>query len=207
MLPIPGVSFPKLSLRTIAEILTGVALLAALAFQTVRIEGFKVWPIHVKGFIEKLEDSRQETKDVQNAFDQTVAAYRLKAAEIKAQDEANLRRVQAETAANDKERRDAYANRIAAANATAARLRDQLKARANSSGESGTSMSGVSASTDGIVENPYEAGFSVSDRLIATEQAIQLDELIKWVKHQASIPVNNEESSNGEATNLDGSGD
>jgi hypothetical protein len=32
-----------------------------------------------------------------------------------------------------------------------------------------------------------EGGFSVKDRLIATEQAIQLDELIKWVNGQAKV--------------------
>ena len=32
-----------------------------------------------------------------------------------------------------------------------------------------------------------ENGFSVDDALIATEQAIQLDELIKWVNAQAVI--------------------
>jgi hypothetical protein len=30
-------------------------------------------------------------------------------------------------------------------------------------------------------------GLSVADRLIATEQAIQLDELIRWVNAQAKI--------------------
>jgi hypothetical protein len=35
-----------------------------------------------------------------------------------------------------------------------------------------------------------QAGLSVADRLIATEQAIQLDELIKWVDRQGDIDPN-----------------
>jgi hypothetical protein len=35
-----------------------------------------------------------------------------------------------------------------------------------------------------------EDGLSISERLIATEQAIQLDELIKWVRLQAAVDNN-----------------
>jgi len=47
---------------------------------------------------------------------------------------------------------------------------------------------GLSAAPGGSPQAPGEDGFS--DRLIATEQAIQLDELIKWVKRQAAVEVN-----------------
>jgi hypothetical protein len=42
-------------------------------------------------------------------------------------------------------------------------------------------------------QSPQAAGQDgLSDRLIATEQAIQLDELIKWVKAQSKVDRNGE---------------
>jgi hypothetical protein len=46
-------------------------------------------------------------------------------------------------------------------------------------------------STSGIVAQIAEQDrFSLADRLTATEQAIQLDELIKWTKAQHAVDVN-----------------
>jgi hypothetical protein len=45
---------------------------------------------------------------------------------------------------------------------------------------------GLSAAAGGASQSASEGEFSRSDRLIATEQAIQLDELIKWARAQAA---------------------
>ena len=39
-----------------------------------------------------------------------------------------------------------------------------------------------------------ENGFSLTDRLLATEQEIQLDELIKWLTGQAAVETRSESS-------------
>ena len=48
-------------------------------------------------------------------------------------------------------------------------------------------MPGLAAAPAGIAQTPGEDRFSDSDALTATEQAIQLDELIKWVRRQAAV--------------------
>jgi hypothetical protein len=53
-------------------------------------------------------------------------------------------------------------------------------------------MPGLSVAAGGPPQAAREGGLSVTDRLTATEQAIQLDELIKWVKAQASVQPNAE---------------
>lgn len=51
-------------------------------------------------------------------------------------------------------------------------------------------MPALPASAGGIAEGTGEDGLSQSDRLTATEQAIQLDELIQWVRKQHEVEVN-----------------
>jgi hypothetical protein len=51
-------------------------------------------------------------------------------------------------------------------------------------------MSGLPAAPRSTDQAASEGGLSAEDRLTATEQAIQLDELIKWVKRQSAIDPN-----------------
>jgi hypothetical protein len=46
---------------------------------------------------------------------------------------------------------------------------------------------GLPGSTGRAAQNPGEDRLPPSDRLTATEQAIQLDELIKWIRQQAKV--------------------
>jgi hypothetical protein len=167
-----------------------LALAVALFFQTVRIEGFKVWPIHVAGLKAELATTKQQLADTKAAFAQTVANYRAAAEQAKHDDAANKARVEAEQSKINQETSDAYEARIADARARAVKLRQQLQAAADSGGRSGAPVPGVPAPAKGSAQAAGEDGFSVTDRLIATEQAIQLDELIKWVKKQAGVDVN-----------------
>ena len=48
-------------------------------------------------------------------------------------------------------------------------------------------MSGLATASGGSAQAPREDGLPVSDRELATEQAIQLDELIKWVRQQHAV--------------------
>jgi hypothetical protein len=49
---------------------------------------------------------------------------------------------------------------------------------------------GVPAPARGAAQTAREDGLSQADALTATEQAIQLDELIKWLRAQPSIDAN-----------------
>jgi hypothetical protein len=51
-------------------------------------------------------------------------------------------------------------------------------------------MSDLSAAARSIDETAREGRLPPADALTATEQAIQLDELIKWVRSQAQVDVN-----------------
>jgi uncharacterized iron-regulated membrane protein len=125
----------------------------------------------------------------QTAFAQTVVNYRTAAEKARQDDAANKARVEAKQAAINQERDASYEARIADARARAERLQhSQAAAHPGSSGT--TSVPGVPSGPGGPDGPPAEAGLPPSDALIATEQAIQLDELQRWVKSQSSIPVN-----------------
>ena len=51
-------------------------------------------------------------------------------------------------------------------------------------------VSGLSAAAGSAAQAAGEDGLPASDALTATEQAIQLDELIKWVRHQHGVDNN-----------------
>lgn len=129
----------------------------------------------------------------QAAFAQTVANYRGAAEKARALDAANAVRVKSEqTAINERTSHD-YEVRIADARTRAAaaeRVRRPATA-ATDPGAGGTaSMPGVHAPPAGAAEASSEAGLPATDALTATEQAIQLDELIKWVQRQAAVDPN-----------------
>lgn len=183
------IPIPRITLRTGAEILIGGLLVIALMCQTFRIEGFKLWPIHVHGLKEQLADAKKLAADTQEAFDKTVADYRAKAEQARRDDAANKARVEAEQSKISQETSDAYEARLAAARATAQRLRDKAAA-ANSSSRGTAPVPGLPAPAGGSAQGAAQDGFSLDDRLLATEQAIQLDELIKWVRKQHGVDVN-----------------
>lgn len=139
----------------------------------------------------KTEAQHQQLAADQKVVDQLIASWRDAATKAIAEDAANVARVQASQAAINSETEKSYEARIADARATAQRLRDQLAASAGSPGGSaGTPVPGLRPAAGGSAQAAAEDGFSVDDRLTATEQAIQLDELIKWVRKQAAVPVN-----------------
>jgi hypothetical protein len=51
-------------------------------------------------------------------------------------------------------------------------------------------MPGLPAAPGGADRAAAQNELSLADRLTATEQAIQLDELIKWVKAQSAVDNN-----------------
>lgn len=125
----------------------------------------------------------------------TVASYRAAAAAARAADRAAAERVSAEQRAiNERTSRD-YESRLAAARAAADRLRSQARTAAADPRPGGAApVPGLSAAPGGIAQAAGQDGFSIAERLTATEQAIQLDELIKWVRRQATVDPNKAQS-------------
>ena len=122
----------------------------------------------------------------QAAFATTVANYRSAAEATRAADRANAERVAADQRAINERTRNDFEARLAGARAAAQRLRSEARAAAADRRDSGTAaMSGLSAAAGRVAEAAGQDRFP--DALIATEQAIQLDELIKWVRAQAAI--------------------
>ena len=124
----------------------------------------------------------------QSAFAQTVANYRAAAEAARAADKAAAERVRAEQAAINQRTRNAFETRLADARARAGRLRVQAT---GNSADFGTgraeAMPGLPVTASRSAQTAGQDRLPDSDRLIATEQAIQLDELIKWVKAQAGV--------------------
>jgi hypothetical protein len=130
----------------------------------------------------------------QATFAGTVANYRAAAEAARAADLASAQRVHAEQARINERTAYDYEARLADARARAQRLRLQPQsAAADSGGPGGPPVPGLSAAPGGAAQAAGEDGLSASlvddDALTATEQAIQLDELIKWVRRQATVDI------------------
>ena len=129
-------------------------------------------------------------QDEQAALAGTVANYRAAADAARAADRAAAERVAAEQTKISQEKSDEFETRLAAARAAAERLRHSAEAAPDPRGRGAAPVSSLSAAAGRPHQAADENGFSISDRLTATEQAIQLDELIKWVKAQAEVQPN-----------------
>lgn len=128
--------------------------------------------------------------------------YRAAAEQARRADAANAARVRADQAAINERTAHDYQSRIAAARVAAQRLRrDARAAGADPSSGGAAPVPGLSAAAQGAAQAAGEnrlpraehrrqaevAPLDADDALIATEQAIQLDELIKWVSRQANV--------------------
>lgn len=124
----------------------------------------------------------------QSARAQTIANYRAAAETARKEDLAHAGRVAAAQRNISERTTHDLETRLADARAHAARL--QLAQRTAATAQRGGRAAIVPAA--GPAAGPahgaaQEDGFSLDDALIATEQAIQLDELIKWVRAQSAI--------------------
>jgi hypothetical protein len=121
----------------------------------------------------------------------TLANYRAAAEQARLDDAANVARVRADQAAISERTANDFETRIDSARAAARSLREQAAAAAAHPGAGrGASVPGVPTPAGGAAQAAGEDRLPQSDRLVATEQAIQLDELVKWVRAQAGIDQN-----------------
>jgi hypothetical protein len=126
----------------------------------------------------------------QAAFATTVANLRSAAREAEAADQANAARVAADQRTINQRTEHDYEARLVAARAAAQRLRDESEAAADPGAGASPPMPGLPAAAGSTAQAAGEDRLPSSDALTATEQAIQLDELIKWVQAQAAVDPN-----------------
>jgi len=127
----------------------------------------------------------------------TIANYRAAADRARSEDQANLGRVTAAQAAITERTADDYQSRLEDARARARARAEQLRrqdpgAAADPGARRAAPVPGVARSAGKPDEAAGENGLSYQDALTATEQAIQLDELIKWISRQHAIDPNGE---------------
>lgn len=170
-----------LNIQGIAGIAVGIALSILLLIQRSETRHWR----QQSGQFEQLY--RQE----QAVLAGTVANYRAAAQAARAADKATAERVEAEQRAINERTSNDYEARIADARALAQRLRNQAAAAAADPGGGGAAaMPGIPAAAGGLAQGTGEDRLSQADAVTATEQAIQLDELIKWIRAQSAIDPN-----------------
>ena len=170
------ISLPdRLAMKLIVAI--GGALLLALL-----IHDRNHWKAKTAHYAELLAAER-------GAHAATVAGYRAAAERARIADAANAARVKAEQAIINERTSNDFEARLAAARARADELRGKAAVSATDPGARGApSVSSLSVAAG----KPAQASGEdrLPDALLATEQAIQLDELIKWVRQQSDVDAN-----------------
>ena len=127
----------------------------------------------------------------QAALAGTTANYRAAAAQAEASDKANAERAAAEQRNINERTEHDFEARLAAARSLAQRLRGQsASAAADPRSGAGAAVPRLSAPAGGPHEAAGQDRLPQQDALTATEQAIQLDELIKWIRAQVAVDPN-----------------
>ena len=126
----------------------------------------------------------------QAAFAGTLANVRAAAEAARAADRANADRVAADQRAINQRTTDDFETRLADVRARAQRLRLESAGAADPGARRTAPMSGLSFAARGTAQVAGEDRLPDAEALTATEQAIQLDELVKWVEAQAKVDNN-----------------
>jgi hypothetical protein len=141
----------------------------------------------------------------QGARAQTIANYRAAAETARKEDLAHANRVAAQQRTISERTSHDLEARLADARARAQRLQLGQGSPAAAGGGGRTAAVPAAGAPAGAAGRAAEEdGFSFSDRLLATEQAIQLDELIKWVTGQAAVESRSEPSPSPSGRGPDG---
>lgn len=165
--------------------IAGLAIAAALAILLLVQKGETRHWRKQSGHYEQL------TRAGEAALAGTVANYRAAADRARAADRAAAARVAAEQSSINQRTADDYQTRLAAARARADQLRrNPATAAADPGARRAAPMPGLAAPPGQPAQTPGKGGLSPEDALTATEQAIQLDELIKWLKGQHAVDAN-----------------
>lgn len=128
-------------------------------------------------------------RDGESIRAQLVTDYSAAAERARAQDRANAARVAGTQDVINRSSLNDFEVRVADARARSERLRSSRLAE-DRSPAGNASVPGLSGTSGRLAQGAGQNGLSAEDALTATEQAIQLDALIKWVRAQAAIDPN-----------------
>jgi hypothetical protein len=165
----------------------GIAGIAVALVLTVMLTVQKLEALRWKKQSDQFEQLHNQERA---AFAVTVANARTAADAARGADRANAERVAAEQRQINERINDDFEARVAHARARAAaaeRLRLNAEGPANSRTGASAAMPDVPAPAGDAAQAPHKDGLPATDRLIATEQAIQLDALIRWVRQQHAV--------------------
>jgi hypothetical protein len=170
-----------LNWQGVAGIAASVALAILLILAKVET---RHWKKQSAGF-ERLYQKEQA------ALAGTVANVRIAADRARAADLANAQRVAADQRTINERTAHDFEARLATARAAAQRLRIEA-ARPATDRRAGRAplLPALSTSARSAAQSASSGRLPSATALIATEQAIQLDELIKWVRAQAKVDNN-----------------
>ena len=164
----------------------GLAISVALAILLI-VQGVQTrrWKARSASF-------EQRYREEQSAFATTVSNARAAAEAARVADRENAARVAGEQLAINERTRNDFEARLAAARAAAAnlssgRLHNSAQATADPGAGRNAPVSQLSDAAAGVAQTTGQDRLPQSDALIATEQAIQLDELINWVRAQHDV--------------------
>lgn len=173
----------------------GPLLVASLAFA---VNAFVIVP-RVRADLARAEQTAVREK---NAHDQTIERFRAATEAATQRNRNNILRIRTEQAVETGRIVDGYETRLAAARSRAAEL-DRVHRPAGAAGaDTGSAREGGAPRLSRTATRADEAAadhrlpaegptvtLTLSEALIATEQAIQLDALIDWVEAQAAIDL------------------
>ena len=169
----------------------GIAGLAASLCLALLLLAQKIETRHWK----KQADSFEELyRGEQVTLAGTIANYRSAAADARAADQANARRVAAEQGAISERTAHDFEARLADARTRAQRLRVDTQPATDPGARRTAAVPSLSAATRRPVEAAGQDRLPAADALTATEQAIQLDALIRCVQAQHTVDPNAEPS-------------
>jgi hypothetical protein len=167
---------------------TAIAAILALLLAT-QMASTRHWKAQSARFERRAEQAR-------SALDLTEARVRGVAAEAEVSDRRNADQVRARQAAISKEIDHDFETRLADARTRAQRLRVETAAAA-AGRRSATNLPGIPVAAGSPAQAAVQDRLLADDALIATEQAIQLDMLIRWVRRQSAVDPNAGEGSAG----------
>lgn len=171
--------------------MTALALLRRF-WWALPIIGLLVWALILRG---DLADARADLAAEQNAHRESSLGWQLATATARMLDAANIVAIERRQAAETRRVTDDFEARIADARARAAASLRAQAAAADQGGRGNATVPGVPRAAVVADAATCEGRLPAADALIATEQAIQLDELINWVTAQANVSASEKEQS------------
>lgn len=165
-----------------------IAALLALTVQTARVASRDVAITELK---QDVADRTRERDQANTNHRQTKANYAAAQARAAELDRRRLERVLAEQQEITDEAVADYRRRLAAVRAEFERLRGEARAGDGAGGTTDAErVPAAGGAASGAAEAAGDRGFPLNERLIATEQALQLQALIDWVLRQGRVDPN-----------------